>query len=79
MMTENLNPADVLGKPLELPCGIILKNRLVKAPMSDSLGNGEGDPTADGPKAEPHCLSSVKYRETLAFQKSLVIWYLDRI
>jgi 2,4-dienoyl-CoA reductase-like NADH-dependent reductase (Old Yellow Enzyme family) len=46
MMTENLNPADVLGKPLELPCGIILKNRLVKAPMSDSLGNGEGDPTA---------------------------------
>jgi 2,4-dienoyl-CoA reductase-like NADH-dependent reductase (Old Yellow Enzyme family) len=46
MMTENLNPADVLGKPLELPCGVILKNRLVKAPMSDSLGNGEGDPTA---------------------------------
>ncbi len=45
-MTENLNPADVLGKPLELPCGVILKNRLVKAPMSDSLGNGEGDPTA---------------------------------
>jgi len=34
-MTENLNPADVLGKPLELPCGFILKNRLVKAPMSD--------------------------------------------
>ena len=44
-MTENLNPADVLGKPLELPCGVILKNRIVKAPMSDSLGNGEGDPT----------------------------------
>ena len=44
-MIESLNPADVLGNPLELPCGVILKNRLVKAPMSDSLGNGEGDPT----------------------------------
>lgn len=44
-MTKELNQAMVLGKPIELPCGIILKNRLIKAPMSDSLGNGEGDPT----------------------------------
>jgi 2,4-dienoyl-CoA reductase-like NADH-dependent reductase (Old Yellow Enzyme family) len=44
-MVENLISADVLGEPLELPCGVILKNRLVKAPMSDSLGNGEGGPT----------------------------------
>ena len=44
-MTKNLKPAAVLGEPIELPCGIILKNRLIKAPMSDSLGNGEGDPT----------------------------------
>ena len=35
----------VLQQPLELPCGTILKNRLAKAPMSDSLGNGEGDAT----------------------------------
>lgn len=34
-----------LGKPLELPCGVVLKNRLVKAAMSDSLGDGAGDPT----------------------------------
>ena len=45
-MIENFNPADVLGNPLELPCGVILKNRLAKSAMSDSLGNGEGDPTA---------------------------------
>jgi 2,4-dienoyl-CoA reductase-like NADH-dependent reductase (Old Yellow Enzyme family) len=36
---------DVLQQPLELPCGATLKNRLVKSAMSDSLGNGEGDPT----------------------------------
>lgn len=36
---------DVLQKSLELPCGSILKNRLAKAAMSDSLGNGEGDST----------------------------------
>lgn len=44
-MVTDLNPAKVLGAPLELPCGAILKNRLVKAPMSDSLGDGEGNPT----------------------------------
>ena len=35
----------VLGRPLELPCGVKLKNRLVKSAMSDSLGDGEGNPT----------------------------------
>ena len=38
-------PYDVLQQPLELPCGATLKNRLAKAAMSDSLGNGEGDAT----------------------------------
>lgn len=38
--------AAVLGRPLVLPCGAILKNRIVKAAMSDSLGDGRGDPTA---------------------------------
>ena len=36
---------DVLQQPLELPCGATLKNRLAKSAMSDSLGDGEGDPT----------------------------------
>ncbi len=39
------NPNHVLRSPLELPCGAILKNRLAKSAMSDSLGNGEGDST----------------------------------
>jgi 2,4-dienoyl-CoA reductase-like NADH-dependent reductase (Old Yellow Enzyme family) len=37
--------ADVLGTPLKLSCGVVLKNRLVKAAMSDSLGDGGGRPT----------------------------------
>ena len=39
------NLADTLGKPLELPCGAVLKNRIVKAAMSDSLGDGRGNAT----------------------------------
>ena len=42
---ETSNPNNILGTSLELPCGAILKNRLAKSAMSDSLGNGEGDPT----------------------------------
>ena len=30
---------------LELPCGVALKNRIVKSAMSDSLGDGTGHPT----------------------------------
>ncbi|MDE0137139.1 MAG: oxidoreductase [bacterium] len=37
--------ADVLAAPLELPCGVVLKNRLAKAAMSDSLADGAGRPT----------------------------------
>lgn len=44
-MKKNQNPDDVLGRPLKLPCGISLKNRLIKSAMSDSLGDGEGGPT----------------------------------
>ena len=35
----------LLQQPLVLPCGAVLKNRVVKSPMSDSLGDGEGNPT----------------------------------
>lgn len=35
----------MLGRPLELPCGATLKNRLIKSAMSDSLGDGAGSPT----------------------------------
>lgn len=36
-----------LFDPLKLPCGVILKNRMVKSAMSDSLGDGTGHPTAE--------------------------------
>ena len=42
---ETSNPNNALGTSLELPCGVILKNRLAKSAMSDSLGDGEGNPT----------------------------------
>jgi 2,4-dienoyl-CoA reductase-like NADH-dependent reductase (Old Yellow Enzyme family) len=38
-------PTDALFRPLELPSGTVLKNRIAKAAMSDSLGSGRGDPT----------------------------------
>lgn len=34
-----------LFQPLKLPCGVVLKNRIAKSAMSDSLGDGRGDPT----------------------------------
>jgi len=36
---------NVLFETLELPCGVILKNRIAKSAMSDSLGDGSGHPT----------------------------------
>ena len=36
-----------LFEPLELPCGVTLKNRIAKSAMSDSLGDGTGHPTAE--------------------------------
>ncbi len=36
---------DALFRPLELPCGAVIKNRIIKSAMSDSLGDGRGNPT----------------------------------
>jgi len=36
-----------LFKTLQLPCGVVLKNRIVKSAMSDSLGDGTGHPTPE--------------------------------
>lgn len=36
-----------LFEPLQLPCGSILKNRIAKSAMSDSLGDGTGHPTGE--------------------------------
>ncbi len=42
---DSQKPNNMLGQSIELPCGAILKNRLAKSAMSDSLGNGMGDAT----------------------------------
>jgi 2,4-dienoyl-CoA reductase-like NADH-dependent reductase (Old Yellow Enzyme family) len=50
---ENLNGAiwmqqrEGLFETLVLSCGVILKNRIAKSAMSDSLGDGTGHPTAE--------------------------------
>ncbi|MEP2027085.1 MAG: oxidoreductase [Paracoccaceae bacterium] len=47
-MSRNEQSAiDLLRQPLVLPCGAQLKNRLIKSAMSDSLGDGEGNPTRE--------------------------------
>ena len=43
-MTDQDAP-NLLAQPLVLPCGVHLKNRLIKSAMSDSLGDGAGNPT----------------------------------
>lgn len=42
---ESHDTTNRLALPLDLPCGVRLKNRLVKSAMSDSLGDGAGNPT----------------------------------
>jgi 2,4-dienoyl-CoA reductase-like NADH-dependent reductase (Old Yellow Enzyme family) len=44
-MTNNTKSLQILQSSLELPCGAILKNRIAKSPMSDSLSDGGGNPT----------------------------------
>ncbi|WP_243612547.1 NADH:flavin oxidoreductase/NADH oxidase family protein [Shimia aestuarii] len=44
MPQSHLSP---LAHPLILPCGATLKNRIAKSAMSDSLGDGAGNPTED--------------------------------
>lgn len=45
MSNEHRESDMVLGRTLDLPCGSRLKNRLIKAAMSDSLGDGAGNAT----------------------------------
>lgn len=44
-MIKDSDSIHILQSTLELPCGAILRNRLAKSPMSDSLADGQGDPT----------------------------------
>jgi len=38
---------EILFEPLTLPCGVVLKNRIAKSAMSDSLGDGTGHSTTE--------------------------------
>jgi 2,4-dienoyl-CoA reductase-like NADH-dependent reductase (Old Yellow Enzyme family) len=44
-MTKTAKIDHLLARPLTLPCGAVIKNRLIKSAMSDSLADGEGNPT----------------------------------
>jgi len=44
-VSKQKEESNSLFQPLELPCGVILKNRIIKSAMSDSLANGCGNPT----------------------------------
>ena len=46
-MTTIKNNSKKLFSSFELPCGTKLKNRIIKSAMSDSLGDGTGNPTPD--------------------------------
>ena len=37
-----MTPHDVLAQPFALPCGVVVKNRLMKSAMSEALSNREG-------------------------------------
>ena len=43
--SPDLFPNQLLSRPLTLPNGTVLKNRLMKSAMSDSLGDGKGNAT----------------------------------
>jgi len=44
-MTETPKSNDMVGQPLKLPCGTVLKNRLIKSAMSEALGDEHSNPT----------------------------------
>jgi len=44
-MTNSAIFENLLNHSLQLPCGAVIKNRLVKSAMSDSLADGEGNAT----------------------------------
>lgn len=45
-MTERMTPAQTLAQPFTLPCGVSIKNRIVKSAMSEILGTTAHAPTA---------------------------------
>ena len=46
MSTESSKPENVLGRPLRLPNGVVLKNRIAKSAMSEVLATADHKPNA---------------------------------
>jgi 2,4-dienoyl-CoA reductase-like NADH-dependent reductase (Old Yellow Enzyme family) len=46
-LESQMQQRGALFEPLQLPCGVNLKNRIAKSAMSDFLGDGTGHPTAE--------------------------------
>lgn len=74
-MTDTLRSP--LANPLTLPCGGVLKNRIAKAAMSNSLvmvlatqPTIRSGFTNDGPRVVSHCQSSVKSKARLILRRS---------
>lgn len=44
-MHDPSTPEEMIRRPLILPCGAVLKHRIAKSAMSDSLADGNGAPT----------------------------------
>ena len=44
-MPENQEDKNLLAREVALPCGVLLNNSVAKSAMSDSLGDGQGNPT----------------------------------
>jgi 2,4-dienoyl-CoA reductase-like NADH-dependent reductase (Old Yellow Enzyme family) len=42
---QHVTPSLTVAAPLRLPCGVVLRNRLAKAAMSEALADGDGRPT----------------------------------
>jgi 2,4-dienoyl-CoA reductase-like NADH-dependent reductase (Old Yellow Enzyme family) len=40
-----VNPTEILRQSLQLPCGTVLKNRMLKSAMSEALGTSDGAPS----------------------------------
>ncbi len=46
-MTEFVREKNYLNEPLELPCGVVIPNRLAKSAMTEGLADGDNHPTPE--------------------------------
>lgn len=47
MTTACKSPSEILGAPIDLPCGVTIKNRFLKSAMSEGIADNNHDPRPD--------------------------------